>query len=160
FSQQRPMGLPKRVIIIDEAQRISGAAQQLILKPLEEPPDTTRFLLGTTDPGKISGALKRRPATYALRGLGITESEKFITRMAARAGFKGSLSTLFEEIHRAGITSPGVILPALEKFMTGSSAMESVLGGESSVECLRICKGVTSGAWRDVQTEMLNATPD
>lgn len=42
-----------RIIMIDEVHRISLAAANSILKPLEEPPANTMWILATTDPEKI-----------------------------------------------------------------------------------------------------------
>ncbi len=41
----RPFEFPRRVFIIDEAQTIHWQAVDLLLKVLEEPPETTRFIL-------------------------------------------------------------------------------------------------------------------
>ena len=50
----------KRVIIMDEAHMLSGAANNAFLKTLEEPPDDTVFILATTEPGKILATIRSR----------------------------------------------------------------------------------------------------
>lgn len=49
-----------RIITIDEAQAIGGAAQTALFKTLEEPPEHTLFILCTMDPSKVSAAIKGR----------------------------------------------------------------------------------------------------
>lgn len=49
-----------RVFLLDELQGISYKARQEILKPLEEPPPNTVWMLITTEPEKLSDALYSR----------------------------------------------------------------------------------------------------
>lgn len=42
-----------RIIMLDEIHRISAPAANALLKPLEEPPEHTLWILATTDPDKI-----------------------------------------------------------------------------------------------------------
>ncbi len=111
---RRPINNPYRVFIVDEAQRISNAAQNMLLKPWEEPCSTTIWIICTTDPSKLQAALKRRPITYKLRSLGVGETETFLKAAAITAGIKIPLAPLFEQIHLAGIGAPGILLQALE----------------------------------------------
>ena len=46
-AQKMPMLGNIRVIVLDESQALSGAAQTAILKTLEEPPEHTLFILAT-----------------------------------------------------------------------------------------------------------------
>lgn len=50
----------KKVIILDEVQKLSAAAQQVLLKTTEEPGEDLYYIMCTTDPEKISPALKSR----------------------------------------------------------------------------------------------------
>lgn len=50
----------KRVFIFDEIQQATDPAKQALLKPLEEPPSTTVFILCTTHPDKLSTAMRGR----------------------------------------------------------------------------------------------------
>lgn len=55
-----PLSSPCRIWMIDEAQKISADAQQCLLKILEDYPPKTYFFLCTTDPQKLSRAIKTR----------------------------------------------------------------------------------------------------
>lgn len=49
-----------RVFIVDEAHQFSPQAMQAFLKPLEEPPPNTMYILCTTDPQKFPGSVVNR----------------------------------------------------------------------------------------------------
>src|ERR1044072_4503449 len=161
LSRIRPIGSPKRVFILDEFQRASSAAQNLLLKPMEEPPPTTVWILCTTDPQKILPTLRRRCTTYQLKSLGFDGSEKFLKRSADLAKITRPLAPLYEQVHLAGIFSPAPLLQALEKFAAGCTAEEAVSGSDGSgTNSLAICKAVTSGDWNTLKKVLLSANPE
>lgn len=49
-----------RIVIIDEAHRLSREGATALLKPIEEPPERTIFMLATTEPNKIMDTIKNR----------------------------------------------------------------------------------------------------
>ena len=49
-----------RVVIIDEAHRLSKDGASALLKPIEEPPERTIFMLATTEPEKIMNTISNR----------------------------------------------------------------------------------------------------
>lgn len=56
----RPLVGKVKVYIIDECQGLTADAQQALLKVAEEPPKDTYFIFCSTDPEKISKALRSR----------------------------------------------------------------------------------------------------
>ena len=50
----RPFEGRHRVVIIDDADRLTSDAQNALLKTLEEPPSTSSFLLVTSQPGRAA----------------------------------------------------------------------------------------------------------
>ncbi len=109
----------KRVILLDECQKASRAAQDMLLKPTENVPESTVWILGTTEPSKLLPTLRRRFVTYALKPLGITESEKFLEMQAKRVNITKPLGDLFEQCHLMQVSSPALLLQALEKYAAG-----------------------------------------
>ena len=55
-----PMMGKMRVIVLDEAHRLSGASAEAILKPLEEPAEKTLWILATTESQALKDTLKNR----------------------------------------------------------------------------------------------------
>jgi DNA polymerase III subunit gamma/tau len=67
-----------RMIIIDEAHQLTPQAQQAFLKPLEEPPSTTMYVICTTDPEKLPEAMLTRASPLKVR---FPKAEEMIARM-------------------------------------------------------------------------------
>ena len=161
LSRTRPVGSAKRVIILDEAQKISNAAQNLLLKSFEEPPATTVWIVCTTDPVKILATLRRRLTTYQIKGFTFSQREAFLTRVAATIKLARPLAPLFEQVHLADVSGPALLLQALEKYAAGSSPEESVAGTDAvSTDSLRICKAMTSGDWPSLCKLLQNVSAD
>jgi DNA polymerase-3 subunit gamma/tau len=161
ISRIKPMGLPKRVIILDEFHKATSDGASLLLKAMEEPPPTTVWIACTSEPFKVTAALRRRCTTYHLKALDFAGRERFLHRAAAVAKIGLSLAPLIEQTHYAGIGSPAVLLQALEKYAAGASAEEAVAGVDGGgANSLRICKSVTSGDWKTLRQLLVEATPD
>lgn len=156
MSRFRPWGGNKLVIILDEAHRLSNASQNLLLVPTENPPATTIWIICTTDPAKLLPTLRRRCMSYQLKSLSFQAAEEFVKRMAKAGGVKLSVDPLIEQLHRAGVSSPGLLLMAIEQYGSGVSANDAVLSVSEgiSVEGLRVCKAVTSGDWISVKKQL------
>ncbi len=56
----RPFELPRRFFIIDQAQDIHWQAVDLLLKVLEEPPETTTFILVCPNAGELRSTIRSR----------------------------------------------------------------------------------------------------
>lgn len=59
-SLDMPMAAPRRYIVIDGADRLTSAAANAFLKTLEEPPDTTQFVLLAESDRKVLGTIRSR----------------------------------------------------------------------------------------------------
>lgn len=80
-----------RIIMIDEAQQITGAAQQALLKTLEEPPESTLFILSTMTPEKISPAIMGRCQKMELQRVGAEYVADHLMWIAKEEGFDEGL---------------------------------------------------------------------
>ena len=161
LSRFKPTNSPKRVIMLDEVHGLSASAWKLLLKPLEEPPASTIWILGSSKPNKIPIEAKRRCTSYQLKSLGITAVEDYLKKTAAANKITKPLDTLFEQLHLLQINTPGFVLQALEAFASGATAVEAVAGlDESGVDSFRVAKAVTKGDWKGVIAELKTASPD
>jgi DNA polymerase-3 subunit gamma/tau len=153
----------KRVIIMDEFQRASAQAQQLLLKPMEEPPETTVWIICTTDPQKVSAAIRRRCAagTYQLKGLGPNGTAILLNKAAKQEKITRPLEDLIEQASIHQVTSPALLLSALEKYGAGATAEESIANTDGvSVNTLAICKAVTNGDSAQLRKLLQEVTAD
>lgn len=60
---------PNKMVIVDEAHRLSKQAWDSMLKIVEEPPEHVYFVFCTTEAGKIPKAIETRCASYNLRAV-------------------------------------------------------------------------------------------
>jgi hypothetical protein len=154
----------KRVFILDECQRVTSAAQQLLLKPTEHPAKDTIWIIATTEPNKLAAALQRRFVSYALFGLNPERTEILLKRAAKFIGFQKPLESLIKELDRTDTTSPALILMAFEHFVSGQEAKEAVAAiANASVgktDSFAVCKAVLSGNWNSVRTLLAVAIPE
>lgn len=138
-----------KVIIFDEAQRITSQAQQLLLKPTEDANSAAVWIFCTTDPGKILPTLKRRCQHYRVKPLGQASIKRLIGRVGKQYGIK-SLQKFYDAVLKAELTSPGFILNALEKFSQGISADKAVLPEGMEADAFGVAQAVAAGDWRKV----------
>ena len=161
MSYRRPMIGQKRVIILYEVHNISKTAWSMLLKPTEDTPEFTVWILCTSELSKVPAANQRRATKYQLKSLSIDATEAFVKKQAAKAGIDRSLNELIEALHTMGIGAPGLILQALEKYAAGCSAAESTYGTDgSSIDSFKLCKAVTAGDWNTIRTILKNVTPE
>lgn len=117
-----------RVYILDEAQRLSPNAQDLLLKPFEDGPKTTLWVICTTDPRKILRTLQRRCIHYHLASFRpgkvdelvhkVIESESSWGRLVGEEIPKnGTVDQFIARLHEKEISTPGLVMVNLEKFL-------------------------------------------
>ena len=76
-----PIGSKYKVFILDEVHALSQAAWQILLKPLEEGPAKSIFLLCTTNPEKIPATILSRVQTFQFSKIslsGISNRIKYV----------------------------------------------------------------------------------
>lgn len=76
-----PAVFKKKVYILDEVQRLSGAAQQVLLTELEEPPPYLFVILCTTDESAINPALVDRTCRIRFKELDADNAGEVITQV-------------------------------------------------------------------------------
>jgi len=69
FIQLRPVAAARKIAIIDDADRLSLAAQNALLKTLEEPPGQALLVLITASPGALLSTVRSRCQRIAFRPL-------------------------------------------------------------------------------------------
>lgn len=68
-----PTGGKKRIYIIDEVHRLSGAAFDALLKTLEEPPPHVIFIFATTEPLKVPETILSRTQRFDFKRVSVTD---------------------------------------------------------------------------------------
>lgn len=103
-----------RVYIFDEIQGLSKAAMSLWLKPFEEPPAQTVFILCTTDPQKIPETLLSRCMRLPIQPVPVDTCATWLQSIATKEGLNGLDTTVFRAIADRVKSHPRSALQALE----------------------------------------------
>lgn len=85
-SRYKPRG-KYRVYILDEVHAISKAAQGAILKPLEEPPANTIFILVTTDPQMLLETIRSRCRRVEIKHIKPGDVLKLLKKVGKKEGY-------------------------------------------------------------------------
>jgi DNA polymerase III subunit gamma/tau len=85
-SKNNPTIGDHRVFIIDEVHAVTPQAAQALLKPLEEPPTRTLWILATTNPEKLPGTILGRCHQFALKKLDEASLRKRLLIISKREG--------------------------------------------------------------------------
>ena len=112
--QFQPMEGPCRVWLLDECHRLSGDAQDALLKALEEAPDHVYFILCTAEPQKLPAMLKSRMISFEVEALTEGQIAKLLREVAA-AERKRVHKDVVEQISRDCLGNCRAALQILEK---------------------------------------------
>lgn len=135
----KPRMAPRRVFFFDEAQQITGAAGQSILKPLEEPPPQTLFILGSMEPEKLQQAMKNRCQQFVLEGYTKDEAIKFIKRIRKGEGMDYLTDehlAIVAENSNGELRSAASIMQAISQYVAGLDKAPKKIKDEDIQEAL------------------------
>jgi DNA polymerase III delta prime subunit len=158
-----------KVIIIDEAQRMTPAAQQILLKDVEEPHPQLVWIFCTSAPSKIDPALQRRCVQYAIPALTPKDVRTLICRCLKDIGGDVEMEFLRTDKHRElvealianQVFNPGQIVMALDKFISGVSANDAAgITRVTSIDALEVARETAKGNWPAVQKLVQRASSD
>ena len=88
MSAYKPVDLKYRVIIIDEVHMFSTQAWNALLKTIEEPVPTTKFILVTTEFQKIPDTIVSRCQVVNFEPVDYADMEKLIESISDKEGFE------------------------------------------------------------------------
>ena len=152
-----------RVYILDEAQRLSDAAQNLLLKYFEDCPQTSYWIICTTDPQKLLRTVRSRCVYYGFDGLDIANVGELVYRALKFVGQKpgDEANKLVDALLAQKVSSPRVILMAVEKFLAGVPVKTAAqVEMDSTVDTLKICRYVVNGDWSGLCPLITNLSAD
>ncbi len=106
-----------KIFFMDECHKISGAAQEGLLKPLEDTPSHIIFILATTNPEKLKDTLKRRCIKFKVDPFSDSEMKTFLNEVAEEEE-KEVPKEVIKQITQDSLGSPGIALSILDKIIT------------------------------------------
>ncbi|HET9285659.1 MAG TPA: AAA family ATPase [Candidatus Angelobacter sp.] len=144
---------PIKVIIIDEAHRLSGAAWDALLKPIEEPQEHVYWMLCTTEPAKVPKAIVTRCLRYELKPVAEDLLFGLLEEIAAKEGL-----TIHDDVLEAIAENSGgsprqalVYLEACQYCESQQEALKIMRQAGQSKEIGDLCRFLMSGrgTWAD-----------
>lgn len=153
----------RRVYILDEAQRLSDAAQNLLLKYFEDCPRTSIWIICTTDPQKLLRTVRSRCVYYGFDGLEIEDVSNLVYRAIKFIGRTPGKEAdqLVDALLNQKVSSPRVILNAVEKLLAGATPkIAAQVELDSTIDTLKICRKVVNGDWSGLCPMISNLSAD
>lgn len=154
-------GSRRRVYILNEAHKLSDSSQNLLLVPTEKCPRTTQFIICTTRPDSIIDTLQRRCTMLSVPGLDLEEVQELVKRGLEKCKSDRDIGDLAEKLLENRITSPGIILKAVQKYADDEvSADEAAQVTLTNVDTYSICRSIVKGEWESVAKVLQTAKPE
>jgi len=144
---------PGKAIIIDECHRLSAAAWEALLAPLEEPHDHVYWMLCTTEPAKVPKAIMTRCLRCDLKPVPEEDLFKLLEEVAASESMDVHDDVL-EAIAENSNGSPRqalVYLEACQYCESVAEALKVMQQAGQSKEIIDLCRFLLSndGRWQD-----------
>jgi DNA polymerase III subunit gamma/tau len=137
-----------RVYILDELQKASDGAQSLLLKSLEDTPETTVYIICTTAPHKIIETVQSRCICYQMKDLETDDITILVTKLLTKVGSQLPVDRLVDSLTEKSIGSPRLIAQAVEKYVAGATPDEAAeVEASTTVDTKALCRSVIKGDW-------------
>lgn len=150
-----------RVYIFDECHRMSDAAQNCLLKEVEEERSGVAYLFLTTNPGKVVKTLRNRCFQVETRALGPEDAERLIERARKHCGSKLRSDAFLAVVKANGYGQARALLNAYEKYAAGMEAATAFdLTEEASRVSIDFCRAFVKGDLRTVRETLQGATAE
>jgi DNA polymerase III subunit gamma/tau len=133
-----------RVFIIDEAHQYTPQAMQALLKPLEEPPANTMYILCTTDPQRFPQTVIKRCVPHQL---GYPTVDEIALRLRAIA--KTELQRFPKALYPAIAESTG---GGVREAVNALENAANVLADSPDIDAAKLIETVASETNADIQT--------
>jgi energy-coupling factor transporter ATP-binding protein EcfA2 len=149
-----------KVVILDEAHQLTNSAQNALITETEDVADYVYYIFCTSNVTKIIPALKRRAFVITPQPLSGKEIENLIDKASSVIALRNtdhnvsSLDTveLKKALCEADITSPGLVLQAVERFYSGLPISASVsFVDDSKIDVMEFCRALGAGKWSSCQ---------
>jgi DNA polymerase III gamma/tau subunit len=151
--------------LIDEAHKLTGDAQNALLKMLEDPPDHVYFMLATTDPNKLLPTIRTRATEIKMKSLNARDMGILLKRTVENEqGAVILTDELRDKIIDLADGSPRKALVLLNQVLIEEdeeSALAALAGGVAEQEGIDLARMLLAGntSWAAV-AKVLKAIPD
>lgn len=157
-----PMGASSyRVYILDEPQGLHANAQRDLLKLLEDTPDTSIFIICTTEPHSILDTVRSRCSAYELRGLNQDEMLKLVSRLLKKLDSDLPADRLVDALVEKGFNYPRWIAQAVERYVIDGGEIDLAVAVDAAqtIDCSALVNATVTGDWQTVLTLLGKVQP-
>ena len=161
-AQYMPIESECQVFLIDEAHKITGDAQNALLKILEDTPPHVYFILCTTDPQKVIAAVKGRCSQFQVTPLDDTQMFGLLRGVARKENDKIE-QEVADQIIKSAKGLPRNALVILEQVLKApvEDRLEAAKKAEAeTVQAIELCRALLKKeSWSKI-SEILNGLKD
>lgn len=144
-----------KVWILDEVHMLTKAAQEALLKLLEDGPEGVWFMLCTTNPDKLIAAIKTRCTELKVAAVKAADMLALLKRVVAAEGFTFSDKEL-DQIVAVADGSPRAALVTLEKAaaVQGADRVDIIGRGDVDPNNFEFYRSLGGKSWPDVTAHL------
>lgn len=148
-----------KVVLLNEAQQLTGAAQEVLQPPLEDKDSSTVWILTTKEPDKIDSAIQDRCKHFKLKPLSAeVEISELIEKAAQHLGGEypsEQTSSFITQAVNGKIGSPRILLQAYEQLMSGIPLKDCFTSSVHEPLYKDVAIAVVKGDWNTCRTLLL-----
>ena len=153
-NMRRSTIMDSRVYLLDEMQQATSAAQNAMLKMLEDTPPWVYFMMATTDPQKIIKTVHTRCSKLALKPVDFDSICALVKRVAKAEG-KKLTDEVVDKIAEVADGSPRAALVALQDVMglpTEDKQLNAIQKKDMKRDSIEICRALLNPRtrWADM----------
>ena len=146
-----PMFGKCKIWLIDECHRMSSAAQADALKMLEDTPNHVYFFFATTDPNKLSKAIKTRGTHIIVQPLTDLDLSKLVIRTinAEEASVQASVVKRIVEYSEGSPRKALVFLNQIIDLPTAKNQLDAIIKDSTEAQAITIARTLmqTKASW-------------
>jgi len=154
-----PLKSKNKVYIIDECHRLTGNAEDALLKLLEEPPMHCYFILCTTELEKIRATIKSRAAKYEVKPLDEPQSNRLLDwvckeeKIEISKVIKNAIIEKSEGIPREMLVS----LDMVKGIKDDQEAIDLIYSASGNKQVIDLCRALLKREQWDVMKTILKS---
>lgn len=155
-SQFTPFESDCRVWVMDECQKMTGDAQNALLKILEDTPSHVYFILCTTDPQKLLSTIRGRCSSFQVKTLDEDNLTSLLIRITIKEGKEQLSEEIYQEIIKSSEGRVRNAIQTLEQVLSVSEGQRIEIAKKSNEEqkqAIDLCRALINPKtnWKTVQ---------
>ena len=165
-SQFSPLEGDCRVWVLDEIQKMTGDAQNALLKILEDTPDHVYFILCTTDPQKLLSTIRGRCTQLQTKPLNDQQMFSLLRKVAREEGEELE-KQIYDQIIETSLGHPRNALQILEQVLNvpAEERLEiSKRNIDNQADIIELCRALLNGnKWstvKEIVTKLKDQEPE